>query len=127
MENPKTKILVVDDDQQAREFMKAMLIPRGYEVNLAKDGNEVMGIARTQKLDLILLDIFMPVIDGYTTLHNLKADTSTKNIPVVMVSAVGYDLNKELADGLGAAGYITKPVELTELLGKVTSVLHRSA
>ncbi len=126
MKNGKGRILVVDDDEHARHLMEAMLLPNGYEVILSKDGKEATGIAGSQNPDLILLDIMMPGMDGYSTLAKLKEDRMTKNVPVIMVSAVGLELNKTLANQFGATGYITKPVELAELLGTIARFLHTS-
>ena len=74
-----------------------------YTIILAKDGKEATDIARSQNPDLILLDIMMPGMDGYTTLAKIKEDKITTNIPVIMVSAVGHELNTKLATQLGAA------------------------
>jgi len=126
VEKSRARILVVDDDERALHLMEAMLTPRGYQIILAKDGEEAVGITRSQIPDLILLDIMMPVMDGYATLAKIKEDGATANIPVIMVSAVGYELNKKLADQLGAAGYITKPVDLAELQSTIALFLHTS-
>lgn len=123
MEKGKARILVVDDDERALRLIEAMLAPKGYETILAKGGKEAVDIARSQKPDLILLDIMMPGMDGYTTLQTIKQDKASANIPVIMVSAVGFELNKELANQLGAAGYITKPVDLAELQGTIARFL----
>jgi len=85
---------VVDDDERALRLIEAMLAPKGYETILAKEGKEAVDIARSQKPDLILLDIMMPGMDGYTTLQRIKKDRATANIPIIMVSAVGFELNK---------------------------------
>jgi CheY-like chemotaxis protein len=123
VEKGKARILVVDDDERALRLIEAMLAPKGYETILAKGGKEAVDIARSQKPDLILLDIMMPGMDGYTTLQTIKQDKASANIPVIMVSAVGFELNKELANQLGAAGYIAKPVDLAELQGTIARFL----
>lgn len=115
----KQKILVVDDDEQSRQLMEAMLTPHGYDIITAENGEVGVALAARDKPSLILLDIMMPVIDGYTALSMIKNDSTIKDIPVIMVTALGYDLNKKLADQLGAAGYITKPVSLSALLKEV--------
>jgi CheY-like chemotaxis protein len=115
----KQKILVVDDDEQSRELMEAMLTPHGYDVVTAENGEIGVTLATRDKPSLILLDIMMPVIDGYVALSMMKKDPAISGIPVIMVTALGYDLNKKLADRLGAAGYITKPVSLSALLKEV--------
>ncbi|MDD2252587.1 MAG: response regulator [Dehalococcoidales bacterium] len=123
MENHKARILVADDDEMGRRLIEAMLTPKGYEVIMACDGIEALNIARTENPDLILLDIMMPGMDGYLTLSKIKEDESTASIPVIMVTAVGYDYNIKLADELGASGYITKPFDLKELRDTVANLL----
>jgi CheY-like chemotaxis protein len=93
---------------------------------LAKDGIEALNIALTQAPDLIILDIMMPGMDGYLTLNKIKEDDSTANIPVLMITAVGYDYNIKLANQLGASGYITKPIDLAEVRSTVASLLNIS-
>jgi CheY-like chemotaxis protein len=115
----KQKILVVDDDEQNRELIEAMLTPHGYDIIMAENGEVGVALAVRDKPSLILLDIMMPVIDGYVALSMMKNDPVISSIPVVMVTAIGYDLNKKLADKLGAAGYVTKPVTLSALLKEV--------
>ncbi|MFA6613091.1 MAG: response regulator [Dehalococcoidales bacterium] len=126
MEDRKAKILVADDDEMSRRLLEAVLTPKGYEVILAKDGIEAMNIALTQAPDLIILDIMMPGMDGYLTLNKIKEDDSTANIPVLMITAVGYDYNIKLANQLGASGYITKPIDLAEVRSTVASLLNIS-
>jgi len=126
MKKVEAKILVVDDDERALRLMEAMLAPKGYEVILSKNGEEALDIARLQNPDVILLDIFMPGMDGYTALTKLKEDEMTANIPVIMVSAVGYNINKKIASMFGAVEYVTKPVELVEVLGAIDHFLHTS-
>lgn len=119
----KQKILVVDDDEQSRQLMEAMLTPHGYDVITAENGEIGVALAARDKPSLILLDVMMPVIDGYVALSMMKNDPATSGIPVIMVTALAFDLNKKLADQLGAAGYITKPVSLKELLKEVSRCL----
>ncbi len=126
MEDRKAKILVADDDEMSRRLLEAVLTPKGYEVILAKDGIEALNIALTQAPDLIILDIMMPGMDGYLTLNKIKEDDSTANIPVLMITAVGYDYNIKLANQLGASGYITKPIGLSEVRSTVASLLNIS-
>ncbi len=118
MEN-RPKILAIDDDEQARDLIEAVLTPRGYNVITAESGEEVIALVANVKPALILLDIMMPRMDGYSVLAVIKSNAASKDIPVVMVTAVGYELNKQLADRLGAVGYLTKPVSSVELLAEV--------
>ena len=119
----KAKILVVDDDAISLELMEAMLVPNGYEIITANDGSKAVAIIVEQKPDLILLDIMMPGLDGYSTLAKIKENKTISKIPVVMLTAMGYQLNKELALQIGAVGYITKPVDLPELLKTISRLL----
>ena len=112
------RILVVDDEENIRHLLRSMLGNK-YIVLEAKDGEIAIDIARRNKPDLILMDIMMPKMDGYTACYTIKQDPATKTIPVVMVTAVGQELNKKLAKEMGADGYITKPFSLLELLNTV--------
>jgi len=122
----KARILAVDDDQKILRVIEGLLTPHGYEVILAHDGQEAITSMSNTKPDLVLLDIFMPKMDGYSTLGEIKKDVNTKEVPVVMVTAVGQELNKMLARQLGAAGYITKPFKSPELLETINSLLPAS-
>jgi len=119
----KTKIMVVDDDIQSLELIEAMLVPNGYQVVTANDGSKAVAAISVNKPDLILLDIMMPGLDGYSTLSKIKENKTISNIPVVMLTAMDFELNKELAFRLGAAGYLTKPIDLTELLKTISRLL----
>ena len=118
----KGKILVVDDEENVRRLLRSML-GNQYIVLEAKDGEVAIDIARSQKPDFILMDIMMPNIDGYTACYTIKQDPATKTIPIVMLTAVGQELNKKLAQEMGADGYITKPFGLLELLNTVARFL----
>lgn len=111
----KKKILVADDEPDVRLLVRRLL-GKDYIVLEANDGKEAIDIARSQKPDLILMDLMMPEMDGYTACHRMKADQATKVIPVVMLTAVGHELNKKFAQEVGAVGYITKPFELQDIL-----------
>lgn len=119
----KTRILVVDDDEKALNLIEAMLTPNGYDVILISEGKKTIDAARNQKPDLILLDVMMPDPSGYTVLSAIKADGDIKDIPVIMVTALTYELNEMFARDLGAAGYITKPIDLQNLLGTISGIL----
>jgi len=95
----------------------------GYNVLTASNGKQGLEVAGKTKPDLILLDIMMPEMDGYTTLAALKADPLTAKIPVIMLTAVGFQLNKQLALNTGAVGYVTKPFEVRDLLSKIGQYL----
>jgi CheY-like chemotaxis protein len=121
-----TRILVVDDDEKILRLIEALLIPHGYKVILAHNGQEALTAMANVIPDLVLMDIFMPKMDGYTALGEIKNDAKTRGVPVVMVTAVGQELNKKLAETMGAAGYITKPFKSAELLEVITRLLPTS-
>jgi len=114
----RKKVLVVDDEQYIRQLVSSTL-GGDYTVVEASDGEEAINITRQLRPDLILMDILMPKLDGYTACHEIKKDEATSAIPVVMMTGIGYELNKRLAEEFGADGYITKPFNLRELLDKV--------
>ena len=116
------KVLVVDDELNIRTLVKSMLV-NGYTVLEAENGKEAVRIARSQRPDLILMDILMPEMDGYTACSVIKTDQQTEVIPVVFLTAVGYQLNKELAKQVGAEGYITKPFTAHGLLDTIGKFL----
>jgi len=119
----KAKIMVIDDDVQSLELMEAMLFPKGHDVIITSDSSKAIALIMIKKPDLVLLDIMMPGLDGYSILAKIKGNHTIYNIPVVMLTAVDFELNRELAHNLGAAGYITKPVELAELLKTISTLL----
>ena len=118
----KKKILIADDEQTVRSLVKRFL-SHNYIVLEANDGAVAVDIARTQKPDLILMDIMMPRVDGYTACHQIKKDEATRTIPVVMLTGVGHELNKKLSWEVGAEGYITKPFVLQDLVGVISPLL----
>lgn len=113
--NNQPVILVVDDIPTNNILMKNLLRVRNYEVLLAQSGIEALRIAEERKPDVILLDIMMPVMDGYEVLARLRSNDTTKDIKVVMVSALGGKIDIKNAMDLGADGYITKPVVVQKL------------
>jgi two-component system alkaline phosphatase synthesis response regulator PhoP len=105
----KKKVLIVDDEPGVRQLVNRIL-SKSYAVLEAQDGAEAVDVTRSQKPDIILMDMMMPKVDGLTACYIIKKDEATKKIPVVMITAIGYDLNKKLSqDIMGADGYITKP------------------
>jgi CheY-like chemotaxis protein len=124
--NRRYKILVVDDDPKALVLIEAILTPAGYYVVTLVDSTKMINTVREKKPDLILLDIMMPVEDGYTILNKLKKGLDRSNIPVVMVSAVADDDHKVIASIDGASAYITKPINSKQLLETVARFLPAS-
>ena len=114
----KKKVVIVDDELYIRRLVSNAL-RREYTVLEASDGEEALDIIHTWKPDLILMDVLMPNLDGYTACYEIKKDEATRAIPVVMLTGIGHELNKKLAQELGADGYITKPFNLQTLLDTV--------
>jgi CheY-like chemotaxis protein len=119
-------ILVVEDDPNSMTLTKDLLSISGYTTIQATDGKQGVEVAKARIPDLILMDIMMPRMDGYAACHAIKADRATRNIPIVMLSAVGYELNKQLAKQMGADGYVTKPVGRQELVDTIGPLLPKS-
>ena len=118
----KIRILVTDDEQTVRSLVRRFLSDK-FSVLEASDGNEAVDMARKHKPGLILMDIMMPNMDGYTACSTIKTDQSTRRIPVVMLTGLGFELNKKLAEEVGANGYVTKPFTSEELLDAVGKFL----
>ncbi len=119
-------ILVVDDDPKDLVLIRDLLRLSGYKTIEATGGEQGIELARAKKPDLILMDILMPKVDGYTACREIKMDKATKAIPVVMLTSVDYELNKELSRDMGANGYMTKPVDCQELLDVISQFLPAS-
>jgi len=114
------------DDEPTMRLLVRKMLDKDYIVLEATNGEEAVDIAKGQKPDIILMDIMMPKMDGYTACSGIKADPATRMIPVVMLTAVGHELNKKLAMEMGAEGYITKPFSSQEILGTVGSFLRNA-
>jgi len=116
-------ILVVDDDADLRTVVKMRLEIEGYNVNTASDGKECLKAVAEGKPDLILLDMTMPVMDGYTALNKLKEQPESADIPVIIFSIKEKMKMEGLFMGDNVACYIEKPFETEELIGKVKAIL----
>ena len=117
------KILVVDDDEMNRDMLSRRLLRKGYEVVLAVNGVEAIEKVVADRPELILMDLSMPVLDGYEATRRLKAEAETAGIPIIGLSAHAMVGDREKALAAGCDDYDTKPVELPRLLGKVESFL----
>jgi two-component system alkaline phosphatase synthesis response regulator PhoP len=113
----KQKVLVADDELYIRLLVKDILEPE-FTVLEASNGEDAVNIAYNEQPDLVLMDILMPKLDGYTACHTIKNNELTKDIPVVMLTGVGHELNRQLSKEMGATAYITKPFNPEELLDK---------
>jgi class 3 adenylate cyclase/CheY-like chemotaxis protein len=116
------KILVVDDVPTNIALLEAVLVPRGYDVVSASNGNEALEVVARERPDIVLLDVHMPGMDGYAVCRHLRADPETQFLPVVMVTATA-EAEKIKAIEAGAEDFIPKPFDKAELLARVTSLL----
>lgn len=117
------KILIADDEPDVVRLISMRLRANGYDVVTALDGMQAVREAHNQRPDLILLDINMPGVNGYTVLENLRMATHTMMIPIVFVSALPESEVRKKAETLGADGYIPKPFDAQVLLNKIKSLL----
>lgn len=118
------RILIVDDEQKIREVIREYSEFNGYEVEEAADGMEAVNLCRLNDYDLIIMDIMMPRLDGYSACKEIK---KTKNIPVIMLSARGEEYDKLFGFELGIDDYVVKPFSPKELMARVAAVLARSS
>ena len=121
--NKKPKILVVDDEDRNLRLMEAILLPLGYDIVFAHDGKEALEKIQETPVDVILLDIMMPEMDGFEVARRLKSDNETKIIPIVMVTALQEVGDRIKALEAGADDFLNKPVDKTEVRARVASLL----
>ena len=117
------KILLVEDNEDNRDMLSRRLARKGYEVALAVDGAEGVAQAAIQKPDLILMDMSLPVLDGWEATRRIKAETATRDIPVIALTAHAMSDDRDRAFAAGCDDYDTKPVELSRLLEKIETLL----
>jgi two-component system, OmpR family, alkaline phosphatase synthesis response regulator PhoP len=123
----KGRILVVDDEIYIVHILDFSLGMEGYEVITALDGEQALEKARAEKPDLIVLDIMMPKLDGYETCKMLKAEADTKEIPVILLSAKGRNVDQKIGFEVGADDYITKPFSPRKLVERINAILGQSS
>ena len=117
------RILIVEDQEMNRDMLSRRLKKRGYEVSIAVDGAEGVDKARSESPDLILMDMSLPVMDGWEATRTLKADEATRSIPVVALTAHAMSTDREKALAAGCDAYETKPVELPRLIETMEKLL----
>ncbi|MBI5211104.1 MAG: response regulator [Elusimicrobia bacterium] len=117
------KVVIAEDEFAVAENLKALLLARGYKVFTAADGVQAVEAARKEHPDLLLLDILMPKMGGYDVCRILKSDPATKNIKIVMITALGRMGDIETAFQHGASDYVIKPIDQERLFKKIDKVL----
>ena len=119
------KILVVEDNELNRDMLSRRLERRGYEVIMAVDGQEGVALAHSEAPDLILMDMSLPVVDGWEATRQLKTASNTMSIPVIALTAHAMSGDREKAMEVGCDDYDAKPIELPRLLAKIEALLRR--
>ena len=122
-----TKILLVEDNQMNRDMLSRRLARKGYEVVVAIDGQQGVEMARSETPDLILMDMSLPVLDGWEATRQLKTAPETQAIPIIALTAHAMAGDRERAVEAGCNDYDTKPIELPRLLEKIEALLVRAS
>ena len=117
------KILLVEDDEMNRDMLSRRLERRGYQVVIAVDGRQGLTLAQSEAPDLILMDMSLPVLDGWQAVLQLKAAPATRAIPILALTAHAMAGDRERAMEAGCDDYDTKPIEFARLLGKIQGLL----
>ena len=121
------KLLVIEDEPDVRKVIEYNLALAGHEVVIAGDGRQGLRMARELKPDLVLLDLMLPDLSGTEVCRALKDDQDLKGMPVLVVSALGEEIDRVVGFELGADDYVTKPFSVRELVLRVRAILHRHA
>lgn len=122
-----TKILLVEDNEMNRDMLSRRLTRKGYDVVIATDGAQGVDMAKSEAPDLILMDMGLPVLDGWQATQQIKAAPPTRSIPVIALTAHAIAGDREKCLEAGCDDYDTKPVEFTRLLGKIEALLQKAA
>jgi len=120
-----TKILLVEDNEMNRDMLSRRLVKRGYEVVIAVEGEQGVALARTDSPDIVLMDMSLPVLDGWEATRRLKSDPATRQIPIIALTAHAMAGDREKAREAGCDDFDTKPVELPRLLSKIEGLLQK--
>jgi two-component system cell cycle response regulator DivK len=121
-----TKILLVEDNEMNRDMLSRRLVRKGFEVVMAVDGGEAVTMAQSERPDLILMDMSLPVIDGWEATRLVKNTEMTAHIPVIALTAHAMSGDREKALSAGCDDYDTKPIEMPRLLEKIEALLVRA-
>ena len=117
------KILIVEDNEMNRDMLSRRLERRGFTIVMAVDGQQGVDMTRSEKPDLVLMDMSLPVMDGWTATQTIKGDAELKSIPVIALTAHAMEGDREKAMAAGCDDYDTKPIELPRLLEKIAKFL----
>jgi two-component system cell cycle response regulator DivK len=117
------KVLLVEDNEMNRDMLSRRLIRRGFQVVFAVDGQQGVDLARSERPDIILMDMSLPAIDGWEATRRVKADNVTRSVPVIGLTAHAMAGDREKAIEAGCDDYETKPVELDRLISKIERLL----
>jgi two-component system, cell cycle response regulator DivK len=118
-----TKVLVVEDNEMNRDMLSRRLTRRGFQVIFAVDGQQGVDLARSERPDIILMDMSLPVMDGWEATRRVKSSDATRSVPVIGLTAHAMAGDREKAIEAGCDDYDTKPVELERLIGKMERLL----
>ena len=121
----KAKVLVAEDDKSIAKTIEYNLIRAGYEVHIVSDGDNVLDHAQSISPDIMLVDWMLPGMHGTTICSLMRADKNTANIPIIMISSKGEELDKVIGLEHGADDYITKPISPIELIARIKAILRR--
>jgi two-component system cell cycle response regulator DivK len=119
------KILLVEDNEMNRDMLSRRLEKRGYTLAIAIDGGAGVAMAKSESPDLILMDMSLPVLDGWDATRQVKADPATKGIPIIALTAHAMESDRQKALEAGCDDFDTKPVELNRLLLKIEELLKK--
>ena len=117
------KVLLIEDNEMDRDMLSRRLIRRGFQVVFAMDGQQGVDLARSERPDIILMDMSLPVIDGWEATRRIKADDATRGVPVIGLTAHVMSGDREKALKAGCDDYDTKPVEFDRLIAKIERLL----
>lgn len=117
------KILLVEDDEMNRDMLSRRLERRGYKVVIALDGEQAVVMTRSEAPDLILMDMSLPVLDGWEATRRIRAASETRDVPIIALTAHAMQGDREKAIEAGCDDYDTKPVEFQRLLEKIQTIL----
>ena len=120
------KILLVEDNEMNQDMLSRRLMRKGYDVSIASNGAEGLAMSQSYNPDLILMDMSLPLIDGWEATKRIKADSNTANIPVIALTAHAMSGDREKSLSAGCDDYETKPIEFSRLLQKIENLLQRN-